>query len=195
MGDDHPCNVEGKGTVRIKMFDEIIRELKEVRYVPQHKRNLISVGTSKILGLVVFIRDGVLKMAKGTMVVMKSVRRNNFYYMKGSTVIGEVETFISSDDVCTHVWHMRLEHEGENSLQASAKKGSLEGASTCNMKLGEHGVLDKKTKMKFSTTIHHSEGLLDCVHVSIWGPAKTASLGGHGHFVCPEALHSSFDDD
>ena len=37
MGDDHTCNVEGIGTVRIKMFDGIVRELKEVRYVSQLK--------------------------------------------------------------------------------------------------------------------------------------------------------------
>ena len=73
---------------------------------------------------------------------------------------------------------MRLRNGGEKSLQAPAKKGSLEGASTCNLKFGEHGFLDKK-KVKFSTTTHHSEGLLDCVYVSIWGPTKTASLGGH----------------
>ena len=53
MGDDHPCNVEGMGTVHIKMFDGIVRELKEVRYVPQLKRNLISVGALEELGLVV----------------------------------------------------------------------------------------------------------------------------------------------
>jgi len=53
MGDDHPCNVEEMGTFRIKMDDGIVRELKEVRYVPQLKKNLISVGTLKILGLVV----------------------------------------------------------------------------------------------------------------------------------------------
>ena len=50
MGDDHPCNVEEMGTVRIKMFDGIVRELKEVRYVPQLKRNLISIGTLEVLG-------------------------------------------------------------------------------------------------------------------------------------------------
>ena len=38
MGDDHPFKVEGIGTVRIKMFDGIVRELKEVRYVPQLKK-------------------------------------------------------------------------------------------------------------------------------------------------------------
>ena len=101
MGDDHPCNVEGIGTVRIKMFDGIVRELKKVRYVPQLKMNLISVGASETLGLVVSIRYGVLKMTKDSVVVMKGVRWNNLYYLKGSTVTAQVETFISSDDDCT----------------------------------------------------------------------------------------------
>ena len=64
MGDDHPCNVEGIGTIHIKMFDGILRELKEVRYVPQLKRNLISIGALEILCLEVSIKDDVLKMTK-----------------------------------------------------------------------------------------------------------------------------------
>jgi len=77
MGNDRPCNMEGICTVHIKMFDGMVRELKEVRYVPQLKRNLISVGALEALGLAVSIRDGVLKIIKGSMVVLKGVRRNN----------------------------------------------------------------------------------------------------------------------
>ena len=101
MGDHYPCKVEGIGTVRVKMFDGMIWKLKEVRNVPQLKRNLISVGALKTLGLVVSIRDDILKMTKGSLVVLKGVRRNILYYLKGSTVTGQVETSISSDDVCT----------------------------------------------------------------------------------------------
>jgi len=54
MGDDHPCNVKGIGTVRVKMFDGIVRELKKVKYESQLKRNFISVGALKMLGLVVY---------------------------------------------------------------------------------------------------------------------------------------------
>ena len=57
----------------------------------------------------------------------------------------------------------------------------MEGAATYNM-VGEHSVLDKN-KVKFRTTTHHSEDLLDCVHISILRPAKTVSLGGHMYFV------------
>ena len=103
MDDDHPCTVERIGTVSIRMFDGIVRELKEVRYVPQLKRNLILVSILETLGLVVSIRDGVLKMTKGSMVVMKGVRQNNLYYLKGSTFTSQVETSSSSDDGCTKV--------------------------------------------------------------------------------------------
>jgi len=53
MGDDHPCNIEGIGTVSVKMVDGIVRELKEVWYIPQLKKNLISVGALEALSLVV----------------------------------------------------------------------------------------------------------------------------------------------
>ena len=98
------------GTVRIKMKDGIVRDLKEV--IPQLKRNLISVGTLEALGLMASIRDGVLKMIKGSMVVMKGVRRDNLYYLKSSTVTGQVETSSSSDDGCTKVWQVKVGHGG-----------------------------------------------------------------------------------
>ena len=60
MGGDHPCKVEGIGIVHIKMFDGMVRELKEMRYVPQVKKNLISVGALEALGHAVTVRDGVL---------------------------------------------------------------------------------------------------------------------------------------
>ena len=56
MSDDRQCNMEGIVTVQIKVFDGILQELKEVRYVSQLKRNIISVGVLKTLGLEVSIR-------------------------------------------------------------------------------------------------------------------------------------------
>ena len=63
---------------------------------------------------------------------------------------------------------MRLGHTGEKSLQAQAKKGSLKSVSTCNMELGGHDVLDKKTKVKFDTTTYRS-GVLFIVFTLVFG--------------------------
>ena len=121
MSDDHLYNMKGVDTVHIKMFDEMVRELKKVRYIPQLKRNLIYVGTLEALGFEVSIRDSVLKMTRGSMIILKGVRRNNLYYLKGSKVKGQVATSTNSDNDCIQLWHMRFRHTGEKSLQALAK--------------------------------------------------------------------------
>ena len=51
---------------------------------------------------------------------------------------------------------MRLEHIGIDSLQDLAKHEILKGVATCNLKFGEHCILDKETKLKLGTTIHHT---------------------------------------
>ena len=55
---------------------------------------------------------------------------------------------------------MRLIHVGMDSLQVLAKQGLLEGATICNLKFGEHFVLDKETKVKFVTAITTREVFL-----------------------------------
>ena len=42
MGDDRPCNMEGIDTIFIKMFDGIMRELKDESYVPQLIKKFLS---------------------------------------------------------------------------------------------------------------------------------------------------------
>jgi len=154
-----------------------------VRYVPQLKKNLISAGALKILSLEVSIRDGVLNITKGSMVVLKGIQQNKFYYLKGSTVTGQVETFTDSDDDSTRLWYMRLEHTGEKSLQSLTKKGLLKGVRTCKLEFYEHYIIEKKTKVKFGTTTHYIEEILDYVHTDVWGPTKITSIRGNHYFV------------
>jgi len=47
FGDGHTSHLEGIGTSRIKIFDGLVRELQDVRYVPQLKKTIISVGNFK----------------------------------------------------------------------------------------------------------------------------------------------------
>jgi len=41
-------------------------------------------------------RDGVLKMLKGFMVMLKGFMCNNFYYLKGNTVTGQMTISVGS---------------------------------------------------------------------------------------------------
>jgi hypothetical protein len=59
------CKAIGLGTVKIMMFDGIVMILNNVRYVPDLKKNLISLATLDSLGCDYSTKDGVTKIAKG----------------------------------------------------------------------------------------------------------------------------------
>jgi len=65
-----------------------------------NKKTLISIGALEALGHGVSTRDGILKMTKDSMVVLKGILFNNLYYLMGCTVTGQVAPSIFSDGDC-----------------------------------------------------------------------------------------------
>jgi len=63
----------GKDTVRIRIYDATLRELKEVRYFPSLAENIISVGALKAEGLRGTLGESVIKMSSGSLVILKSI--------------------------------------------------------------------------------------------------------------------------
>ncbi|KAM1003335.1 hypothetical protein ACFX2C_003672 [Malus domestica] len=186
MGNNNACKTQGIGKICLNMHDGTVRELSDVRYVPDMKKNLISLGALESKGLKITMEGGVLKAVYGALVVMKGTRRNNLYFLQGNTVIGgaavtEAADADSSDT--TRLWHMRLGHAGEKALQGLVKQCLLKGAKACKLEFCEHCVLGKQTRVKFGTAIHHTKGILDYVHTDVWGPSKNASWGGSHYFV------------
>jgi len=115
--------------------------------VPKLKKNLISLGALESKGLVVTMRDEILKATLGALVMLKGVRKNNLYYYQGSTVVGTVAVATSStkkDVEATKLWHMRLGHAGEKSLQILTKQGFLKGTKACKLEFCEHCVMGKQ---------------------------------------------------
>ncbi|CAL9009565.1 unnamed protein product, partial [Prunus brigantina] len=186
MGNNNACKTQGIGKICLKMHDGTVRELSDVRYVPDMKKNLISLGALESKGLKITMEGGVLKAVHGALVVMKGTRRNNLYFLQGSTVIGGAAVTEAADadsTDTTRLWHMRLGHAGEKALQGLVKQGLLKGAKACKLEFCEHCVLGKQTRVKFGTAIHHTKGILDYVLTDVWGPSKNASWGGSHYFV------------
>jgi hypothetical protein len=119
MGNDHPCNVVGIGSV--KMHDGAVRT--EVRHVPDMSKNLISLTTLDLGGCKFVFGDGVLKVVKGALIVMKAHQIGRFYVLQGSTVTGTAAVSSSmSDSDETILWHMRLGHMSEKGLTMLSKQ-------------------------------------------------------------------------
>ena len=50
LGNNKPCKVQGMGSIRLKMLNGQETLLTGVRYVPELKRNLISISMFDALG-------------------------------------------------------------------------------------------------------------------------------------------------
>ena len=85
MGNDVTCKTVGIGSIRIRMFDGIVRTLTNVRHVPDLKKNLISLGVLDSSGYKGSVHGGVLKISKGILIVMKANRVGNLYKLEGRT--------------------------------------------------------------------------------------------------------------
>nr|AAT44257.1 putative polyprotein [Oryza sativa Japonica Group] len=172
MGDDTPCEVAGVETVQIKMFDGCIRTLSDVRHIPNLKRSLISLCTLDRKVYKYSGGDGILKVTKGSLVVMKAdIKSANLYHVRGTTILGNIaavsDSLYNSD--ATNLWHMRLGHMSEIGLAELSKRGLLDGQSIGKLKFCEHCIFGKHKRVKFNTSTHTTESILDYVHSDLWG--------------------------
>ncbi|KAG8472527.1 hypothetical protein CXB51_034427 [Gossypium anomalum] len=181
MGNNTSCKITSVGTIKVKMFDAVVRTLSDVRHVPELKRNLISLSTLDTKGYRYTAESGVLKISKGSLVVMKAQRKTaKLYILQGSTVTGDAVVASSSlsDDDITKLWHMHLEHMSENDMVE--KRGLLDGQGICKLNFCEHCVFGKQKRVRFTRGIHNMKGTLEYIHSDLWGPSRVPSRGGTG---------------
>ncbi|KAH9697287.1 hypothetical protein KPL71_023550 [Citrus sinensis] len=183
MGNNAVCKIVGIGNVNLKLHDGTIRELKEVRYVPELKRNLISLGMLDQMGLSIKLESGELRISNGDGVVMKGYKRNGVYILNGETITGVSGVSISSSCDNTLLWHLRLGHMSLRGLKELQKQGVLGSSQISELDFCEDCVLGKATRNSFGKSVHSTKGILEYIHSDLWGPAQTMSLGGNTYFL------------
>ncbi|GJS94799.1 retrotransposon protein, putative, ty1-copia subclass [Tanacetum coccineum] len=102
LGDNRACAIMGIGNVRVQMKDGSSFVLENVRYIPDLKRNLISLGTLDREGYTVKLQNGRVKAKSG-----------------------EVSVGIQEKESLAQVWHKRLGHISEAGLHELERREVL----------------------------------------------------------------------
>lgn len=92
MGNNAACKTIGIGSIQLKLDDRTIQALKELRYVPELKKNLISLSTFASKGFKITLKGEDLEVVSGTRVIMKGSKNKNLCFLQGSTVIDGAAT-------------------------------------------------------------------------------------------------------
>jgi hypothetical protein len=85
LGDDAPCKIVGMGKVKIKQHNGNQWLLKEVRHVPDLRKNLISIGQLENEGCISIFTDKTWKVIKGSLVIEKGEKVGTLYLCTGNT--------------------------------------------------------------------------------------------------------------
>lgn len=123
MGNNMVCKTVGVGIIQIRMHYGIVRTLTNVRYIPDLKKNLISLGALDSIRCKCTINDGVIIVTRGALVVMRGQKNDNLYVLQHSTVSGAAAVSSSTDtnSDTTRIWHMGLGHMGERGMTMLSK--------------------------------------------------------------------------
>ncbi|GJV61523.1 retrovirus-related pol polyprotein from transposon TNT 1-94 [Tanacetum coccineum] len=167
IGNHSICSVNGKGNIQVKMHVDIVRTITRVQNVPDLKRNLISLSSLEANGCKYSSEGRVMKIFKGSLVLMKAIQSSGLYVLQCTVVSGTTGVATSKaslDD--SKLWHYHLGHMGEKAMKYLTKKGRIK--VSCNFKFCEHCVFGKQKNVSFSPGIHRTRDALDYIHSDLW---------------------------
>ena len=89
LPDGSSCAIRGIGTVSWRTHDGAVRRLGEVRYIPDFRRNLISLSRLDSRGYRTVAGGGILRVLRGDRIVREGKKGSRgHYYLAGSPVRG-----------------------------------------------------------------------------------------------------------
>ena len=171
MGNNAMCKVIGMGNIHLKLHDGTVRLIRQVRHVPDLKRNLISLGMLDQNGCSIKLECGDLRILNGLTLIMKGTKRNEVYVLDGEVVTGESSVSVKTNADNTRLWHLRLGHISLKGLKELEKQGVLGNDKIEELDLCEDYVLGKSTRASFKKSVHKTKSILDYVHSDLWGPS------------------------
>ncbi|KAH1082280.1 hypothetical protein J1N35_022041 [Gossypium stocksii] len=120
----------------------------DVRYVPDLRKNLISLSILDLKGCKINIESSGIKVSCGSLVLLKGKRTGSLYILEGSIVSGAIgcPSFVT-ESKSTCLEHRQLGHRREKGMIVSLKRGSLLDAGF--EKLG-HCVRDNQTRVNLA---------------------------------------------
>ena len=97
MGNDVVYKTVGIDNIRMRMFDEQVRILTNVRHVLD-LNNLLALGALEARGYKFSGADGAIKVTKGSMMILKGERTTNLYKLTESIIIGDASVATEKED-------------------------------------------------------------------------------------------------
>lgn len=168
LADDRAVAVQGVGTIRIDTQGGTVSRLANVRYVPNLKRNLISVSSLDVQGFRQQGGEGKTRFFRNNKLALQGTLCGSLYFLDGETIQPTANAVVAKKNDDTALWHGRLAHTSIRNLKVLADKGILDKKKITAMDFCESCVMGKNKRLSFNVGKHNSDAVLRYVHADLW---------------------------
>lgn len=178
----------GVGNIKVLSIvgkEEIKCTIKNVFYVPQLRKNLLSVKKLEMMNIKVIFENCKVKLMDKNNRLLGIGKRTNLYEISFKLLSSECLNVESLENEFTR-WHRRYAHIGFSGLKEIIKQKMVIGINE-NIKLQqvdfcEPCINGKMTRIPFGIRTKSSR-ILEIVHSDVCGPVTPESYDGNKYFV------------
>ena len=179
FGDKSKGKIVAIGTIKVSLSLSI----NDVLLVKGLKYNLLSISQFSDKGYKVIFDSDICSIEKKdtNQVVLTGKRNQNVYTCNLNNTVPSIKCFVASEQSTT-LWHRRLGHINIDLISKVARKELVRGLPKLSWK--DEGKCEacangKQTRSSFKSKKHVSTSRpLEMLHMDLFGPTRTESLGG-----------------
>lgn len=181
----------GFGNIRVKTtIDNIVHYhlIKNVYYVPELRKNLLSVSKMESAGFSIIFYNGLVKIYNPKNVLIMIGKAEGSLYSIKLEMNNMFCNFSNDNNGVVDLWHRRFAHLGINNLNKLVKQNLVLGLTDLkNMKientLCETCLSGSMTRLPFNKMGHRASKPLELVHSDVCGPITPTTWDGFKYFV------------
>jgi transposase InsO family protein len=189
FADKSQLKPSGIGSVRLKLPGFVDYILHDVIYLPQLKRNLMSLVHIRQQGHSIHVFDGIIEIRRAFdhVVVMTGVEDDKLLKLKGTSSNAKNSANLAQQSgnlSSILLWHARFGHINYDSLILMKQKG-IQGLPTIPRQLSQCDacILGKHSKQPFHDSMSRASRKLDLIHSYLCGPMHVPSTNGNKYLM------------
>ena len=191
LGNGEHVSVKALGQVELFFNNDRTLCLVDCLYVPDFKRNLISVSCLFEQGLTVEF-NSFITIRSSTSVICTGDLIDGLYYLSPMSYDVLITEIVDKHDHLakkrkvsneTYLWHLRLGHINPNRIHGLVKSGILTSLDFEPIPVCESCLEGKMTKRPFKAKGYRATKPLKLVHTDVCGPINVQARGGYEYFV------------
>lgn len=189
FGDNSTVSVMGKGSVNVRMKNDVVERIPSVFYVPDLKSNLISLGQLQEKGYEITIKSGtclIKDFERGVIARVQMTANRLFPIIIGDDGPNLQTCFSAKVKDTAWLWHFRYGHLNFNGLKTLQQRRMVTGLPqiTPPSQVCEDCIIGKQQRDHFPRgKAWRAQQPLELVHSDICGPISPTSNGNKRYFI------------